>query len=55
MRAPPLEKSPARLSASAGPVGEERGAETGVYSAHRRKATKLPDVQGKAKKEMVCY
>lgn len=41
-----------RLSASAGLVGKEMGAETELYSVHRRKATKLPDMQKKAKKRV---
>lgn len=44
MRAP-------RFSASAGLVGKEMGAETELYSPHRRKATKLPDVQKKEKQK----
>jgi len=40
-----------RLSALAGRVGKEMGAETELYSAHRRKATDLPDAQKKEKQK----
>lgn len=44
-----------RLSASAGLVGKKMAAETELYSAHRRKAAKLPDTQKKEKqKESRC-
>lgn len=39
------------LSVSAGLVGKEMGAETKLYSAYKRKAAELPDVQKKEKQE----
>lgn len=39
------------LSTSAGHVGRQTNAETGLYSAHRRKATQLPNMQKKEKQK----